>query len=79
MNKLIAVGSRAGAGLRLIAPLVAMNKKEVVRLGAKLSVPFQFTWSCYQGRDKPCGMCTSCRLRAEAFAAAGIPDPIQPI
>ncbi|MDK1030441.1 MAG: 7-cyano-7-deazaguanine synthase QueC [Planctomycetia bacterium] len=76
MNKVIAVGSRAGANLRIVAPLVGMDKTEVVKLGNKLAVPFGLTWSCYQAGDVPCGKCTSCRLRAEAFRAAGVPDPL---
>ena len=42
-----------------------------------LGVDFALTVSCYQadGEGRACGVCDSCRLRAEGFAAAGIPCP----
>ena len=36
----------------LVAPLVHMNKAEVVRTGLELKVPYELTWSCYNGQDK---------------------------
>jgi 7-cyano-7-deazaguanine synthase len=35
------------------------------------------TVSCYQADDAghACGLCDSCRLRREGFAAAGVADP----
>ena len=38
-------------------------------------VPYELTWSCYEGGDKPCGVCGTCRDRAEAFRANGVLDP----
>lgn len=61
---------------RVILPLAKLSKTEVVRLGSKLGVPFDLTWSCYMSSKKPCGACHSCILRAEAFSEAGIPDPL---
>lgn len=57
------------------APLVNMNKAEVVKTGLALKVPYQLTWSCYEGGDKPCGTCGTCIDRAAAFAANGVDDP----
>lgn len=56
-------------------PLVKMNKAEVVKTGLSLKVPYELTWSCYNGGDKPCGTCGTCIDRAKAFAANGIQDP----
>lgn len=60
--------------VEVLAPLMALSKTDIVRLGAKLGVPFELTWSCYNGGDKPCGHCDSCKLRARGFAEAGVKD-----
>lgn len=62
--------------LRVVAPLVGMTKAGIIRLGHILNVPFEHTWSCYAGGDKPCGQCPSCQYRAKGFEEAGIPDPL---
>jgi 7-cyano-7-deazaguanine synthase len=47
-----------------------MNKTEIVaRLKQLGGFPFELLWSCYQGGEKPCGKCESCRRSARAFAA----------
>lgn len=61
--------------IRLVAPFVNANKAGVVKRGLELGVPYQLTWSCYEGGDKPCGTCGTCRDRAAAFAANGVKDP----
>jgi 7-cyano-7-deazaguanine synthase len=59
------------------APLLLLSKAEIVKLGTRLGVPYALTHSCYdpdeQGRA--CGRCDSCRLRAQGFREAGVPDP----
>ena len=57
------------------APLVALNKAQVVKTGLKLNVPYKLTWSCYQGSEKPCGVCGTCIDRAHAFEVNRISDP----
>jgi len=66
-----------GAVLRVHAPLMAMSKADIVREGLRLGVDFSQTVSCYQAdaQGKACGRCDACRLRAEGFANAGVPDP----
>ena len=66
-----------GAGLRIHAPLLTMSKADIVREGLRLGVDFAQTVSCYRadGEGHACGHCDACRLRAEGFAAAGVPDP----
>ncbi len=73
MKQAIYLGS--GEALRIEAPFVNWTKAEVVKKGLELNVPYEYTWSCYEGEDKPCGMCGTCRDRAEAFAQNGIEDP----
>jgi 7-cyano-7-deazaguanine synthase len=63
--------------MRVLAPFVAWDKAAIVRRGAELGVPFELTWSCYQGGETQCGRCGTCLDRRQAFAKAGIPDPTQ--
>ena len=53
-----------------------MNKAGVVKKGLELSVPYELTWSCYEGHDKPCGVCGTCIDRKKAFEANGVTDPL---
>jgi 7-cyano-7-deazaguanine synthase len=66
-----------GAGLRIHAPLLHLSKADIVREGLRLGVDFAQTVSCYNAdaAGRACGHCDACRLRAEGFAAAGVPDP----
>ena len=66
-----------GAGFRVHAPLMRMTKGDIVHEGLRLGVDFAQTVSCYQADadGRACGHCDACRLRAEGFAAAGVPDP----
>lgn len=73
MNTAIVIGTYGK--VRVVAPLVNMNKAEVVKTGLSLDVPYKYTWSCYSGGDKPCGKCGTCIDRAAAFAANEIADP----
>jgi 7-cyano-7-deazaguanine synthase len=66
-----------GAGIRIHAPLMQMGKGDIVREGMRLGVDFSATVSCYKAdaQGRACGHCDACRLRAEGFAKAGVPDP----
>ncbi len=59
------------------APLIDLDKTEIVRLGVAIDAPLALSWSCYRSGDIPCGVCESCLRRARAFAAAGAEDPAQ--
>lgn len=74
ISRAIYLGS--GNKLRVEAPFVKLTKAQVVKIGLDLGVPYELTWSCYEGKDKPCGVCGTCRDRIEAFRANGITDPI---
>jgi 7-cyano-7-deazaguanine synthase len=78
-NRLIALGTRPGTRIAVETPVIAMRKAEVVRLGMDLGAPLDLTWSCYREERAPCRRCASCRRRAEAFAEAGLPDPLMRI
>lgn len=66
-----------GHKLSIHAPLIALSKAEIIRTGVALGVDYSLTVSCYQADElgRACGVCDSCRLRAEGFAAAGLTDP----
>jgi 7-cyano-7-deazaguanine synthase len=74
-NRVIKAGTKEG-DIEIVAPLIAMRKAEIVRLGLELNAPFDLTWSCYSYEDRACGLCDSCTLRLRAFAGAGVQDPI---
>ncbi len=66
-----------GRSFRIQAPLQHLSKAQIVQAGSRLGVDYALTVSCYQTDDhgQACGCCDSCRLRAEGFAAANMPDP----
>ena len=61
--------------VRLLRPLVDLDKAQIARLGQRLGVPFEITWTCYKGEALHCSKCGACNERREAFANAGIADP----
>lgn len=76
MKKAFHFGTKSGLkkGLKIKIPLLKMSKGDIVRIGIRLKVPFEFTWSCYGGGGKPCGKCDSCILRKKGFKDAGVQD-----
>ncbi len=75
-EELVRVGTRPETHIRMVTPVIEMRKREIVRRGLDLGAPLHLTWSCYQSEDLACGTCDSCRLRLQAFAEAGVADPI---
>ena len=73
MNEAIWEGS--GHQLRIEAPFVNVSKADVVRMGLETGVPYELTWSCYEGGEEPCGRCATCIDRAAAFTANHAEDP----
>ena len=74
MKQAIYTGS--GNQLTIEAPFVNRTKAEVVAIGLKLHVPYELTWSCYEGGERPCGKCGTCIDRNRAFEANGMRDPL---
>lgn len=58
------------------APLISLSKAEIVKRGVKIEAPLEWSWSCYEGKEKPCMECESCLRRKRAFAIAGVKDPL---
>lgn len=71
-----AISQGTGGELRLEAPFVSWTKADIVRRGLQIGVPYELTWSCYEGGDKPCGVCGTCIDRARAFELNGAVDPL---
>ena len=74
MNRAINIGTYEK--VTLAAPLINMNKGEVVKTALAIGVPYHLTTSCYEGGEKACGTCGTCIDRINAFKANNIEDPI---
>ena len=79
-EKLANLATKAGVEgehFKVHAPLIRMTKAEIIKTGTELGVDYALTVSCYQADADgvACGVCDSCRLRAEGFHAAGVTDP----
>lgn len=75
MNTAIYEGS--GKQLEIVAPFISFNKSQVVKKGLEIGVPYELTWSCYEGHEKACGKCGTCIDRKAAFELNGVKDPIE--
>lgn len=77
-NTLIGGAIYEGSGhqVRVEAPFINKTKADIVATGLRLNVPYEMTWSCYNGGDVPCGKCGTCIDRINAFKANGKEDPI---
>lgn len=75
MNKAINIGTYGKISIN--RPLINMNKAEVVKTGLELKVPYNLTWSCYEGKEKQCGKCGTCIDRKKAFKLNGVEDPVE--
>ncbi len=78
---LLAVGTKAGQEgerFEIHAPLMQMNKADIVRRALELGVDLSLTHSCYDPADDgaACGGCDACLLRQKGFKEAGATDPI---
>ena len=56
--------------VQVIAPFLKIDKIAIAEIGLRLQVPFNKTWTCYEGKDKPCGKCGACTERKEALKTA---------
>jgi 7-cyano-7-deazaguanine synthase len=79
MERAINAGTRAAFGgprFRLTAPFCGSKKSEIIKLGLKLGADYSHSVSCYDGGEVPCGRCSACLLRRQAFREAGLEDPL---
>ena len=66
-----------GGKIEVEAPLLRFSKADIVRLAHSLKTPLELTWSCYNGKERACGVCDSCKLRLKGFMEAGFEDPVE--
>lgn len=62
--------------VRIEAPYMKLDKGQILAEGLALDLDYSQTWTCYNGREKACGVCGSCVERLEAFASHGLTDPL---
>lgn len=74
MNNAINIGTYGR--IIVLSPFVHLHKSDIVKIGLQLKVPYDFTWSCYEGGEYACGKCATCLDRKKAFELAGSVDPI---
>jgi 7-cyano-7-deazaguanine synthase len=70
-------GTKDTTSITLHAPFVHMTKTDILRIGMRLGVPYEHTWSCYRNEGLACGRCGSCHFRIEAFRELGVQDPLR--
>lgn len=75
MDEAISIGTYGK--IHINRPLINMNKAGVVKIGLEIGVPYELTWSCYEGGEKACGTCGTCIDRINAFKLNGVQDPIE--
>jgi 7-cyano-7-deazaguanine synthase len=70
-------GGVEGGCFHIHAPLITLSKAEIIHEGLRLGVDYADTVSCYAADEagRACGLCDACRLRAQGFHDAGVPDP----
>ena len=59
-------------GIVIDAPYTDITKSDIARIGKKIGVDYNLTYSCYKGGEKHCGKCGTCVERMEALRDAGI-------
>lgn len=65
-----------GTNIRILTPIMGFIKEDTIQMGELLGTDFSISNSCYSDGEEPCGICSACVIRKEAFKAVGIKDPI---
>lgn len=76
LNKAFRLGNKGFGNVSLTAPFITLTKSEIVAKGLRFFVPYEKTWSCYMGLNRPCLQCGTCTERTEAFMRNNVPDPL---
>ena len=62
--------------IKFEAPFQNLFKNEIVATGLSMGLDYSKTWTCYEGKEKPCGKCSACLERALSFEANNTEDPL---
>lgn len=62
--------------VHLETPLLDLCRADIIKLGRRLDVPFDLTWSCLSSGTQCCGACAGCATRNRGFLDAATPDPV---
>lgn len=73
----INLGTKQETEIEIKVPLINLSKSETIKKGLELNTPYHLTTTCYNGGQKACGECPSCKIRLKAFEEIGIKDPIE--
>ncbi len=65
--------------LEIRTPFITTTKQQIVQIGQMLQVPYEKTWTCYEGKDNPCMLCDACCERMAAFRVNKIRDPLMSV
>lgn len=63
--------------MKVIAPLIDFDKKEIVKKAVELGMPFELINSCYNKTEKHCGHCESCKRLKRALECNGFHNLIE--
>ncbi len=59
---------------KVIAPLINLDKTEIIKLGKSVNLPFAFIRSCYSDSEYHCGICESCKRLKRGLERANLFD-----
>jgi 7-cyano-7-deazaguanine synthase len=75
MNQAVNIGNYTS--LAIIAPYIDLTKGDIVKIGLELGLDYSKSYTCYNGRVRPCGKCGACTERLEAFQQNNVKDPLE--
>ena len=78
LERAIGLGNAGLGSVHIHTPLMYLSKAATVALARRLPKAWDAvaqSWTCYEGGDKPCGVCPACILRIKGFSEAGFDDP----
>lgn len=73
----LAIYTGTGKKVSICSPLIDMTKREIIKLGTQLKIPFELTWSCHENNDLACGKCEACMDRLKGFEDNNLLDRIK--
>ena len=62
--------------IKIVTPFITFRKGDIIKEGLKLKVDYSKTTSCYNGKNKPCLICSTCSERLRGFKDNNMEDPL---